>query len=176
MQQKSNFSGKNLFFHGKCLCWRYRRRGHVTANVDWTGGFLSINLDQMASRKLKWQQQRAARKDVFNKFICINLKFGGIFKNMSSIRYLTGVLYYIMFSSVGLSYVLFSRRKNSWGGKTFRICELLNNLFSRSTNCFSWKQIDDCFNIFTKKVSQISKNIPDNNLKSQKKQLVNRCI
>ena len=78
---------------------------------------------------------------------------------MSSIIYLSIVLYYNMFSSVGLSYVLlpFSRRKNSLEGKSFRICELLNNLFSRWRNCFSWKQIDDCLKIFSNKVSQIYK-------------------
>ena len=59
------------------------KRTRYRANVDWTGGFLSINLDQMASRrKLKWQRaQRAARKDVFNKFICVGNMFVEDFSN-----------------------------------------------------------------------------------------------
>ena len=41
-----------------------KRTRYRVENVDWTGSFLSINLDRMVSRKQQWHNQRAVRKGI----------------------------------------------------------------------------------------------------------------
>ena len=39
-----------------------KRTCYQVENVDWTGSFLSINLDRMVSRKQQWHKQRAVQE------------------------------------------------------------------------------------------------------------------